>query len=365
MLRCLNSKLGDRNSNGASTMATAAPSGARPGRGGSSSRGRGAGQGRGRGRGRTTAGRGPAASPTKRQQKAGGAPEESSESSDDSDSESESESEASFESTDDESKPSKAGGQAAGTGHSPEGGGQNAAASKPRRVTAQRKASVLHRSLAEHSEEEDGDEDPPPADATVPGSPAKKKVRVEGKFTVVSGEHSDGRTVMLQRYQPVRVAWAVDEDAACTVCGDDDGAEGNVILLCEGPACDVAVHQLCYGVHKVPKGRWLCDSCKARLPPAGANCCLCPVVGGALRAVKERGSVQPAAATSGDGGDSAGSSGDGQKREWMVHLACALWTPEVTIADPVRMTGVSVAQLAAARQELLCMLCKQVGGAVV
>ncbi len=139
-----------------------------------------------------------------------------------------------------------------------------------------------------------------------------------------------------------------EEEVACDVCGDSEAVDGNVILLCEGkgcrwgrwgcsgwqaasryagtacglhnaprvhiyrfscrqlpppclpcaaappsplphPAfntrCSVAVHQQCYGVHKVPAGKWLCEACKAKLKQGAANCCVCPVVGGALKKV--------------------------------------------------------------------------------
>ncbi len=60
----------------------------------------------------------------------------------------------------------------------------------------------------------------------------------------------------------------------------------NLLLICEGRGCSVVVHQQCYGVAKVPKGRWLCDACADKLSPAASNCACCPVVGGALRAVR-------------------------------------------------------------------------------
>ena len=61
----------------------------------------------------------------------------------------------------------------------------------------------------------------------------------------------------------------------------------NLLLICEGRGCSVVVHQQCYGVARIPKGRWLCDACTDKLSPAAANCACCPVVGGALRKVSE------------------------------------------------------------------------------
>ncbi len=48
-----------------------------------------------------------------------------------------------------------------------------------------------------------------------------------------------------------------------------------------------------------------------------------------------------------------------------VHVADALWVPEVTLADPDRMRGVQLDHMTALRAALRCGLCKQAGGAVV
>lgn len=61
----------------------------------------------------------------------------------------------------------------------------------------------------------------------------------------------------------------------------------NEILLCDGEGCDVAVHQACYAVARVPRGKWYCDACKDKLDLAKPNCVCCPVLGGVLRKVIE------------------------------------------------------------------------------
>ena len=48
-----------------------------------------------------------------------------------------------------------------------------------------------------------------------------------------------------------------------------------------------------------------------------------------------------------------------------LHLACALWTPEILISDPEGMRGPKLDALRQHRVELTCAICKQAGGAVM
>ena len=51
----------------------------------------------------------------------------------------------------------------------------------------------------------------------------------------------------------------------CCVCADDTGYDDNMLVYCDGDGCEVAVHQLCYGVGKVPDGDWYCRRCEFKL----------------------------------------------------------------------------------------------------
>ena len=56
------------------------------------------------------------------------------------------------------------------------------------------------------------------------------------------------------------------DDTACCVCSDGNFEENNLIVFCDG--CNIAVHQLCYGITEVPDGPYLCSHCMSMEPAA-------------------------------------------------------------------------------------------------
>ena len=66
-----------------------------------------------------------------------------------------------------------------------------------------------------------------------------------------------------QRLHEADMAWQAqleqDMDAVCDICWDGEVTPENQIIFCD--SCNVAVHQGCYGIDKVPSGNYFCHPC--------------------------------------------------------------------------------------------------------
>ena len=69
---------------------------------------------------------------------------------------------------------------------------------------------------------------------------------------------------LVARRKEMDLAWQQqleqDMDAVCSICNDGEVTPDNQILFCD--ACNVAVHQMCYGIEEVPEGDYYCISCR-------------------------------------------------------------------------------------------------------
>ncbi|GMH29110.1 hypothetical protein Nepgr_030953 [Nepenthes gracilis] len=136
-------------------------------------------------------------------------------------------------------------------------------------------------------------------------------------------------------YRPVRINWK-DLDR-CSVCHMDEEYENNLFLQCD--KCRMMVHARCYGEESVDGVLWLCNLCRPGLHTPTPPCCLCPVVGGAMKPTT-----------------------DGK---W-AHLACAIWIPETCLSDIKRMEPIDgLSRINKDRWKLLCSICGVSYGACI
>ncbi len=142
------------------------------------------------------------------------------------------------------------------------------------------------------------------------------------------------------------------DDVRCSVCWSGDCEDDNKIVGCDG--CGVWVHQSCYGIVVVPKGKWFCDPCDPertgaaaaaagnKPPTADLKCTVCD--NSDDRAYKPLAKSKPT-----------------DPDRW-IHASCAMWHtgPEFVNAktfSPVK----SADQIDPARFRLKCQFCKKRG----
>ncbi|CAI9117365.1 OLC1v1018743C1 [Oldenlandia corymbosa var. corymbosa] len=137
-------------------------------------------------------------------------------------------------------------------------------------------------------------------------------------------------------YRPVDVKWK-DLDK-CNVCHMDEEYENNLFLQCD--KCRIMVHARCYGESETMDGVvWLCNLCRPGAPEHPPPCCLCPIIGGAMKPTT-----------------------DGR---W-AHLACAIWIPETCLFDVTKMEPIDgLSRINKDRWKLLCSICGVSYGACI
>jgi len=127
-----------------------------------------------------------------------------------------------------------------------------------------------------------------------------------------------------------------EPDSKCAICDDGDCENANAIIFCDG--CDLAVHQECYGVPFIPEGQWFCRKCK-EIGRGTPTCIFCPNIDGAFKQTNTM--------------------------RWS-HLLCAIWIPEVSIANPTFMEPIQdVEKVPRNRWSLNCYICNQRMGACI
>jgi hypothetical protein len=101
-----------------------------------------------------------------------------------------------------------------------------------------------------------------------------------------------------------------DENPKCVNCDTNNTESTDTMVFCEG--CRWTVHQECYGVPFIPEGQWLCRKCQL-MGSSAPTCIFCPNIDGAF---KQTNNIR-----------------------W-AHVLCAIWIPEVSMANEMFMEPV-------------------------
>ncbi|KAK9130532.1 hypothetical protein Sjap_011019 [Stephania japonica] len=187
----------------------------------------------------------------------------------------------------------------------------------------------------------------------------------------------------------------LNSDAFCCVCGSSNKDEINSLLECNG--CFIRVHQACYGVLKVPKGRWYCRPCGTS--SKNIVCVLCGYGGGAMtQALKSQNIVKSflKAWNIADIQKSELSSLAVLKKDWVeqtdvmkgaernpiirnsitvgaldssikqwVHMVCGLWTPGTRCPNVHTMSTFDVSGASRPPKDMVCSMCNRFGGSYI
>ena len=128
-----------------------------------------------------------------------------------------------------------------------------------------------------------------------------------------------------------------DDGEVCDICGMGYSEPDDMLVFCD--RCNLAVHQGCYGVSKLPEGEWLCSVCRRGRLPSETFCCVCLHAGGAMH---------PTA--------------DGR----FVHLICVYYTPELSLdlsSPEVIVRGME--NIVPERAQLVCCICGKRGAGCI
>ncbi|XP_078443522.1 uncharacterized protein LOC144712962 isoform X2 [Wolffia australiana] len=174
-----------------------------------------------------------------------------------------------------------------------------------------------------------------------------------------------------------------DADVFCCVCGSYKKENDNSLLECR--SCFIKLHQACYGITKIPKGRWSCRPCRRNLKDIA--CVLCGYEGGAMtRALRTRNIVKSLLRAWKDG---EGCKSLDQKRlfadggalsemhnsitagdhdpsvlQW-VHVVCGLWTPGTRCPNVATMNAFDVSGVLPSARRMVCAICNRPGGSTI
>lgn len=185
---------------------------------------------------------------------------------------------------------------------------------------------------------------PAPADRPPSGSAHYKNATVVQEPTGKAARYTPWRDANDGKFTSINVRWSGDR---CSVCEADTDYDYDQLITCD--MCGITVHQSCYGVQDVSgvEKMWLCRACELHDNGRGngsgfvaAQCCLCPIAGGALKPTTIQG-------------------------VW-AHVACLQWIPEVNVDDTELMEPISgIRSIHRDRWELVCYVCKQRMGAKI
>ena len=145
-----------------------------------------------------------------------------------------------------------------------------------------------------------------------------------------------------------------EEDFVCSICGDGDYEDDDLIVICS--ICEIGAHMKCYGIPVVPEGDWVCHGCKSfdsKETRSSIRCALCPIKGGCIKPTTHR--TSPALLF-------PNYENPANEQVW-CHIFCAFHLDAKVFRDQVYLDSIDLKLLDPKRFTLKCCICKTKDGA--
>ncbi|KAF0684435.1 Aste57867_23576 [Aphanomyces stellatus] len=142
---------------------------------------------------------------------------------------------------------------------------------------------------------------------------------------------SSAEPMFIEAEVAVPAAMADGKPIRCNVCWGEESFVNDAIVICD--ECEVAVHESCYSINRIPDAEWLCNFCSFQKVTTKLDivdqCSACHKRGGALV--------------------------PSHNAQTWVHMACAIYLPELYFIHN-KVEGIDKLK---ARRKLKCMFCKK------
>ncbi|OMJ68301.1 hypothetical protein SteCoe_34289 [Stentor coeruleus] len=170
----------------------------------------------------------------------------------------------------------------------------------------------------------------------------------KGRIDAESNINTEKRTSLLTE------SLKNEDDYICSICGDGDYDDDNLIVICSN--CEIAAHVKCYGIPIIPDTDWICQACliiKNQEARSNIRCALCPKKGGCIK--------QTIHTTTED--LSFPNYPEGKNEQVWCHIFCALKLDYNVFGDKEYLDNINLNIIDEKRFSLKCQVCQTKDGA--
>lgn len=173
-------------------------------------------------------------------------------------------------------------------------------------------------------------------------------------FETKGKEETEGTASTEKRTSSLREVPKNEEDFVCSICGDGDYEDDDLIVICS--TCEIGAHMKCYGIPVVPEADWHCHGCTyttSKEERFNLRCALCPIRGGCIKPTIHYTT----------GNLTFPNYPEGLNELVWCHIFCAVHLDMSVFSNKENLTGINLKNIDAKRFALRCQVCKSKDGA--